>query len=137
MSNALPNQKSADVMTALADKEIQRRTEIKRERPIIKECEIQTPISDLKKSSIRAPGPAIRKAIKPNLRKTIFKNDQCCQFKDPLTDKICGSVRFLEIDHIQPIWSEGDNSADNLRILCSQHNKFKYANESGSHPLRW
>ncbi len=137
ISHALPDHKWADVMTALAEKEIQRRTEIKRERPIMKECENQTPLSDLKKSPIKAPGPAIRKAIKPNLRKTLFKNDQCCQFKDPLTNKICGSVRFLEIDHIQPVWAGGDNSADNLKVLCSQHNKFKYAKESGLHPLRW
>ena len=75
--------------------------------------------------------------VLPNLRKTIFSKDQCCQFKDPLTNKICGSVRFLEIDHIQPVWAGGDNSGSNLRILCSQHNKFKYAKESGSHPLRW
>ena len=126
MSHALPDHKWAEIITALAEKEIQRRTEIKRSNQA----------RDNTYPVIKRNLPATRKAIRPNLRKTIFEKDQCCQFKDPLTNKICGSVRFLEIDHIQPIWTGGDNSADNLRILCSQHNKFKYAKESGLHPLR-
>ncbi len=136
MSHTLPDHQWVDVITALAENEIQRRTQIKRERPNVKKCEVQRTISESKNSDKRLTSPGLRKAIKPNLRKTIFKNDRCCQFKDPLTNKICGSVRFLEIDHIQPIWAGGDNSADNLRILCSQHNKFKYVKESGLHPLR-
>ena len=144
MSHALQNQKWADVFTALAEKEIQRRTEIKRPSPIVKVTEkINLPSLD-QINTIKGNNPATysmlspaRKVIKPNLRKTIFNNDKCCQFKDPLTNKICGSLRFLEIDHIQPIWAGGDNSTDNLRSFCSQHNKFKYAKESGLHPLRW
>ncbi len=133
MSHALPNQKWADVMTALALKEIQRRTEIKKSNRFAAPSKTEV-LSD--GDELKPIIPAARKAIRSNLRKTTFANDKCCQFKDPLTNKICGSVRFLEIDHIQPIWAGGDNSADNLRILCSQHNKFKYAKESGSHPLR-
>ncbi len=144
MSHALPNHKWADVITALAQKEIQRRTEIKRPTEVKKPNKAAKPnterklnlVHDHKNIVIKAMAPIARKAIKPNLRKTIFATDKCCQFKDPLTNKICGSRRFLEIDHIQPIWAGGDNSAENLRILCSQHNKFKYAKESGLHPLR-
>ncbi len=163
MSHALPDHKWADVITALAEKEIQRRTEIKRPRMVKKSNSGEKSTEDKKTSGgegqskaerlsqtdrpsefqeddsivIETNLPAARKAIKPNLRKTIFAQDQCCQFKDPLTNKTCGSVRFLEIDHIQPVWAGGDNSPDNLRILCSLHNKFKYAQESGIHPVLW
>lgn len=133
MTHVLPNYNWAQVITALAQKEIQRRTQIK--RPSKARKSNQT--GELKNIAQEMNQPAARQAIPPNLRKTIFVQDQCCQFKDPLTNKICGSPRFLEIDHIRPIWAGGDNSADNLRILCSQHNKFKYAKESGLHPLRW
>ncbi len=139
MSHALPDHRWADVITALAEKEIQRRIEIKRPNPNLKNIENKTQ-SQIFSDPGLSPGskfPAARTAIKPNLRKTIFAQDQCCQFKDSLTKKICGSRRFLEIDHIQAIWAGGGNSPDNLRILCSQHNKFKYSKESGLHPLRW
>ncbi len=139
MSHALSDQKWADVMTALAVKEIKRRTEIKRPSEI-KKSELADGISEVhehKNTGVKMNLPAARKAIRPNLRKTIFAQDQCCQFKDPLTNKICGSHRFLDIYHIQPIWAGGGNSPDNLRILCSQHNKFKYSKEAGLHPLRW
>ena len=145
MSHALPDHNWAGLMTALAKKEIQRRTGIKRSTEGKKpnkadkpntEGETNNVVHEHKNIFTKAMAPIGRKAIKPNLRKIIFAKDKCCQFKDPLTNKICGSLRFLEIDHIQPIWAGGDNLADNLRILCSQHNKFKYAKESGSHPLR-
>ncbi len=137
MSHTLPNQTWADVMTALAEKRIQLRTEIKRPQkvkktnPVEKSTEVKKPthgkkpneVFEHKNMGIETNFPAARKTIKPNLRKAIFAQDQCCQFKDPLTNKICGSLRFLEIDHIQPVWAGGDNSPDNLRILCSQHNK--------------
>ena len=135
MSHTLPDHKWADLITALASKEIVRRTEIK--NPVknrnISELQIidqmETPVGTTKTIS-----------IKPNIhagRKAIHNKDKRCQFKDPLTNKTCGSVRFLEIDHIQAVWAGGNNSPSNLRVLCSQHNKFKYAKESGTHPLRW
>ncbi len=137
MSHALSDQKWADVITALAEKEIQRRTEIKKLKRGDAPSQAEPLVDITKTSSFESTTLATRKAIRLNLRKTILKIDQCCQFKDPLTHKICGNVRFLEIDHIQPIWAGGDNSPTNLRILCSSHNKFKYAKESGAYPLRW
>jgi len=72
-----------------------------------------------------------RKAISPSMRKFILNRDKCCQFKDPLTGKICGCKRFLQVDHIQPIWAGGTNDIKNLQAMCAQHNQFKYRKESG------
>jgi len=72
-----------------------------------------------------------RKAIPPSVRKFILNRDKCCQFKDPLTGEICGCKRFLQVDHIQPIWAGGTNDIENLQTMCAQHNQFKYRTESG------
>lgn len=102
MSHALPNQKWADVITALAKKEIQRRTEMKGPTEGKNSKKADNPktkgkpnlVCEHKNIVTKANLPIARKAIKPNLRKTIFAKDKYCQFKDPLTNKICGSVRF-------------------------------------------
>ena len=67
------------------------------------------------------------KSVTPRLKKEILKRDQCCQFKDPKTGKICGSKYFLEIDHIQPRFLDGPHISDNLRVLCKNHNGFRYS----------
>ena len=120
MSHSLEDSKWAELITTLAEKEVHRRTKIK-QKPQIE----FTPVTEVT--------PFTRSLIPTHIRKSILQKDQCCQFKDPLTNRICGSLRFLEVDHIQPVWAGGDNSFENLRILCSAHNKFKYARESGRH----
>ncbi len=64
--------------------------------------------------------------IPVELKRTIFKRDQHCQFKDLKTNKICGSKYFLEIDHIMPKHQNGGNELKNLRMLCANHNKYRY-----------
>ena len=35
----------------------------------------------------------------------------------------CGCKQYLEIDHLVPFALGGTSEADNLRVLCSAHNK--------------
>lgn len=65
------------------------------------------------------------------LRRQIMNRDQCCQFRDANTGKVCGSRKFLQIDHRQPLWAGGGNEQTNLQILCAAHNQNKYRKESG------
>jgi 5-methylcytosine-specific restriction endonuclease McrA len=51
------------------------------------------------------------------------KNDYCCSFVG--ADGRRGGSRWqLEIDHVRPYAAGGDNSADNLRVLCRKHNQY-------------
>lgn len=77
-----------------------------------------------------------RKPINPNLRNQVLKTFGCCQFRDPASGKLCGSQRFLQVDHIHPVWAGGNDCVDNLQVLCAQHNRWKYQKEAGQHPLR-
>ena len=72
-----------------------------------------------------------RAPISPNVRKEVLNRDQCCQFKDPKSGKICGDTRFPQVDHIQSIWAGGTNDPLNLQQLCAKHNQYKYRQEAG------
>ncbi|MBO9667626.1 MAG: HNH endonuclease, partial [Bdellovibrio sp.] len=71
-----------------------------------------------------------RKPLRNSVKKIVLNHDKCCQFKDRSTGKICGSTRFLQVDHRQAVWAGGSNDLQNLQILCSQHNQHKYRQES-------
>jgi len=70
--------------------------------------------------------PATLKTVTPRLKKEILNRDQVCQFKDEKSGKICASNYFLEIDHIRPKFAKGGNEPENLRVLCKNHNIFRY-----------
>ena len=69
---------------------------------------------------------AANKTVTPKLRKEILNKDQCCQFVDPKTQRKCGSKYFLEVDHIWPKYLGGENNKENLRVLCKNHNIYRY-----------
>jgi 5-methylcytosine-specific restriction endonuclease McrA len=60
-------------------------------------------------------------------KKLILQRDECCQFMDSKTGRVCGSRFNLEVDHIQPKWDGGSHDAGNLRVLCRAHNQFRYS----------
>jgi superfamily II RNA helicase len=69
------------------------------------------------------------RALTPKRKKIILAKQGCCQFKNPANGRVCGSTFNLHVDHIQPKWDNGTNDADNLRVLCREHNLFRYRNE--------
>ena len=75
------------------------------------------------------------KQILLKTRNTILDpQNACCQFKDPSTQKTCGSKKFLQMDHIQPRWAGGDNGSGNFQTLCAQHNRYRYKIQAGLLP---
>ncbi len=48
-----------------------------------------------------------------------------CAYVDPLTKRRCQGTRYLEIDHIIPFAKGGPTTTENLRLLCSNHNKLE------------
>jgi hypothetical protein len=81
------------------------------------------PAAVLALATARAP---VRKTVAPKLRREIIARDQCCQFRDSATGQVCGSQFFLEIDHIRPRFMNGTHAVENLRVLCKNHNIFRY-----------
>jgi hypothetical protein len=57
-----------------------------------------------------------------------------CTYTDPSTGKRCGSTHFLQMDHIHPQALGGGNEAENLRLLCGQHNRWRAEQTFGPGP---
>ncbi len=53
------------------------------------------------------------------------RDESCCQFTDPKTQKKCGSKYQVQLDHIHPFRHLGDSCAENLRLLCGKHNRWR------------
>lgn len=70
------------------------------------------------------------KYIPQKTKREIFNKFKCCQYKDPITGKVCRSQWFLQVDHRQPQWARGSHHSENLQILCGAHNRNKYLQES-------
>ncbi len=62
--------------------------------------------------------------ISASVKKLVWQRDQgCCQYVDPLSQKKCESRYQIQLDHIVPFRHLGDNSPENLRLLCGKHNR--------------
>ena len=66
------------------------------------------------------------------LRHEIAERDgHCCAFVSADGHR-CGETRGLQFDHVTPLAHGGETSADNLRLLCAQHNRHEAAKRLGA-----
>jgi hypothetical protein len=59
-----------------------------------------------------------RKAIPRSLRQQVME-------RDAYRCTLCGDWHNLELDHIYPVWRGGEDTAENLRVLCGDCNSLK------------
>lgn len=77
-----------------------------------------------KDAAPQRPGKVISRHIPRPTRRLVRERDQgCCQYQDPLTQRKCEAKHGLQLDHIQPFSLGGDHHATNLRLLCGAHNR--------------
>ncbi|RYZ95341.1 MAG: HNH endonuclease [Proteobacteria bacterium] len=61
-------------------------------------------------------------------KRFVWKRDGgCCQYRDEETNRVCGSRRWVQLDHIIEFSLGGSHEPSNLRLLCGAHNRFMYA----------
>jgi len=70
--------------------------------------------------------PIFLRSVTPKLKREVLHEEKCCQFIDPETGQMCGSIYFLEVDHIQPRFLNGPSTRKNLRTLCRNHNQYRF-----------
>ncbi len=64
--------------------------------------------------------------ISASVKKLVWQRDQgCCQFVDPGTQKKCQSRYQIQLDHVLPFRHLGESSVENLRLYCGRHNRLR------------
>jgi len=58
------------------------------------------------------------------IREVWIRDQERCTFVDPTTNEKCESRHLLEVDHVHPKALGGEDTLDNLRILCRAHNQW-------------
>lgn len=130
LSNSLPFGSSWDkVLEYVSDSVIQQKDKSR----VVKKTSVKEKVNKDSKSSSSKPehsAKVARKAISRTVQRELFQRDQCCQYKDKNTGKQCKSKWRLTIDHIRPVWAGGSNTSENLRVLCSNHNREIYRQQA-------
>lgn len=81
-------------------------------------------------NTINQPLKRARQHIPMSVQRSVYSRDKCCQYKNKITGKQCRSQWQLSIDHIEPVWANGSNEPENLRILCASHNREVYRQQA-------
>ena len=62
------------------------------------------------------------------VRHHVWMRDQGqCTYICPKTKRRCSSNHLLQIDHVKPFSLGGTHEANNLRLLCANHNQFAFS----------
>ena len=60
------------------------------------------------------------------VKRYVWKRDQgCCQYLDPRSNRKCESKYQLQLDHLQRYRDWGQHNPENLRLLCANHNRVR------------
>ena len=90
-----------------------------------------TPIPALSTSAV-AGIPKTRHIPQVLQDKVWLRDRGKCQFKNQMSGKICGSKRYIELDHQYPFSLGGEHSEGNLRLICKGHNLYRAQLLSGN-----
>ena len=122
LSHSLPTGSWDDVFEYVADKVIQQKSKLVEKRKYTKTAPLKS--TDKVLHYVRKPVPA-------EIERQVFRRDQYCQHANVINGKKCATKWKLQTDHIVPVWAGGDNSLENLQLLCANHNQAKYRKEAG------
>jgi len=85
-----------------------------------------------KRLSIAPKSACEREYIPVETKRIVWHRDEGrCTYTDPFNGMRCACRSRLEFDHIIPVAKAGDNSIENLRLLCGAHNQLAAIHEFG------
>jgi hypothetical protein len=90
-------------------------------------------LAELEKKSFVEPEEVLAKTenvtrhIPLQVQRAVWLRDGgCCQFRDEESGRVCGSRRWVQIDHILEFSRGGKHEISNLRLLCGAHNRYAF-----------
>lgn len=112
LSHVFPNGSWAEIIDRIADEFLNRKDPLKK--------------SDTKKVGTltqNRSGAHAQSVGAADRRQAFQLTDGGCEYRDPVSGRVCGSRYQVEIDHIRPRALGGGNERENLRVLCRKHNQ--------------
>jgi hypothetical protein len=146
LAHAVPSNDLVDFISYLADQVIKQKTSVcaRAAKKDVAPAAVAENITAAARVKAVAPSDS---AFSARTKKITLKEQPCCQYRDPKTNKLCGSKWFLQIDHKQSCWVGGNNYPDsgdgrghvntnlnapkNAQTFCQSHNLLKYRQEAG------
>jgi 5-methylcytosine-specific restriction endonuclease McrA len=99
-------------------------------RPKQRSTSAEVSLGDLAKRSPKEESETAKwTSLTPKRRKLILQKSNGCEFQDAKSGRVCSSTFNLQVDHIRPKWDGGSNDPRNLRVLCREHNIFRYRHD--------
>jgi 5-methylcytosine-specific restriction endonuclease McrA len=90
------------------------------------------PLRSRNESNEPRPGEKKNRYVRIAVRRQVQARDQHrCQYKDPETNRQCESKFNLQFEHKKPFAKLGANTAENLQLLCVNHNRLRAVQEFG------
>jgi len=80
---------------------------------------------------------ALSRYIPKNVLVEVKKRDQQrCQYVDPVSKRRCGQQMRLQIEHRVPFAKGGTCHLENLELLCPNHNRLRAVQQFGFHKMK-
>ena len=86
-------------------------------------------------TSAAKAGGATGRAIPAAVKREVWRRDRGrCRYVDRTSGRRCGSQHLLQIDHVVPYALGGAAEANNLRLLCAAHHRYRHAGAGFGRP---
>jgi 5-methylcytosine-specific restriction endonuclease McrA len=126
MSHVNPNASTAEVFEYLANDYLKRKDPLYLTSHKPKTASATEVPARYKPSLQMQMASKRRKTISASVKRAVWQRDHgMCQHKNQTTGNICGSDHLLEFDHIKRLSYGGDDTSQNLRLLCKAHNLWR------------
>ncbi len=133
LSHALPSGDVAQVLDRALDAliaQLERRKFAATARPRV------DPEGAMPRGPIPYRSPLLRRTLPAHVRRAVWERDRGrCTFRSA-SGHSCGSRRFLEFDHVEPVARGGQARVKGLRLRCRAHNQYEAERVFGSEFMR-
>ncbi len=116
LSHSHPGASYAEIFQHLALDFVKRKDPLKQKNKL---AAVKSPASDMPHVNVPHPSKTPPAAIR---RDVLQRAAGKCEYKDPLTGRVCGSRLRVEIEHRQPLALGGTHDPGNLLCYCKSHN---------------
>ncbi len=129
LSHALPSGDVGAVLDRALDAliaQLERRKFAAQARPRVE------PGGSMPQGKARRPGSLPPRTLPAHVRRAVWERDRGrCTFRSD-SGRSCGSPRFLEFDHVEPVARGGRATIEGLRLRCRAHNQYEAERVFGS-----